>query len=219
MGGIHANIRTETPASGLYAAGECSCLSAHGANRLGTNSTAGCLVFGAVAGEEAAKHTSSSSLGRIPHDRILAEERRIFDEILGSEGDERVPALRDAMRRVMKEEVWVFRSGSELEKALKEIRQLKRRFKNIRIEDKGRGFNTELVGALQLDFTLDLAEITVACALARTESRGAHTRLDYPKRDDENWLKHILTHYTKEGPRLEYSPVTITKWPPTKRAY
>ncbi len=219
MGGIHANIRTETPASGLYAAGECSCLSAHGANRLGTNSTAGCLVFGAVAGEEAAKHASSSSLGKIPHDRILAEERRIFDEILGSEGDERVPALRDAMRRVMNEEVWVFRRGDELEKALKEIRQLKRRFKNIRIEDRGRGFNTELVGALQLDFTLDLAEITVACALARTESRGAHSRLDYPKRDDENWLKHTLAHYTKEGPRLEYSPVTITKWPPTKRAY
>jgi len=219
MGGICANIRTETPASGLYAAGECSCLSAHGANRLGTNSTAGCLVFGAVAGEEAAKHASSGSLGKIPHDRILAEERRIFDEILGSEGDERVPALRDAMRRVMNEEVWVFRRGDELEKALKEIRQLKKRFKNMRIEDRDRGFNTELVGALQLDFTLDLAEITVACALARTESRGAHTRLDYPKRDDENWLKHILTYYTKEGPRLEYSPVTITKWPPTKRAY
>ena len=89
----------------------------------------------------------------------------------------------------------------------------------MRIEDRGRGFNTELVGALQLDFTLDLAEITVACALARTESRGAHTRLDYPKRDDENWLKHILTHYTKKEPRLEYSPITITKWPPTKRAY
>ncbi len=219
MGGICANIRTETPASGLYAAGECSCLSAHGANRLGTNSTAGCLVFGAVAGEEVAKHASSSSLGKIPHDRILAEERRIFDEILGSEGDERVPALRDAMRRVMNEEVWVFRRGDELENSLKEIRQLKKRFKNMRIEDRGRGFNTELVGALQLDFTLDLAEITVACALARTESRGAHTRLDYPKRDDENWLKHILTYYTKEGPRLEYSPVTITKWPPTKRAY
>jgi len=123
------------------------------------------------------------------------------------------------MRRVMNEEVWVFRRGDELEKALKEIRQLKKRFKNMRIEDRDRGFNTELVGALQLDFTLDLAEITVACALARTESRGAHTRLDYPKRDDENWLKHILTYYTKEGPRLEYSPVTITKWPPTKRAY
>ncbi len=219
MGGIHANIKTETPASGLYAAGECSCLSAHGANRLGTNSTAGCLVFGAVAGEEAAKHALSSGLQELPRDRLLAEERRVFDKILGGEGAERVPPIRDELRRVMNEKVWVFRKGDDLESALKEIRRLKRRFKNVRVEDKGRGFNTGLVGALQLDFTLDLAEITIACALARTESRGAHTRLDYPKRDDENWLKHILAYHTKEGSRLEYIPVTITKWPPTKRAY
>ena len=219
MGGIHASVRTETPVSGLYAAGECACLSAHGANRLGTNSTIDCLVFGSVAGEEAARHALSSSVREIPQERISAEERRVFDEILGSEGDERIPIIRDEMRRVMSEKVWVFRRGDELENALKEIRGLKRRFKNIRVEDKGRGFNTSLVGALQLDFTLDLAEITVACALVRTESRGAHTRLDYPKRDDESWLKHILAHYTREQPRLEYIPVTITKWPPTKRAY
>ncbi len=219
MGGVHANIRTETPASGLYAAGECSCLSAHGANRLGTNSTCDCLVFGSVAGEEAAKHALSSNFRDFPKDRILAEERRVFDEILGGEGDEKVPAIRDEMRRVMSEKVWVYRRGDELESALKELRGLKRRFKNISVEDKGRAFNTGLVGALQLDFTLDLAEITVTCALARTESRGAHTRRDYPERDDENWLKHILAYHTKEGPRLEYIPVTISKWPPTKRAY
>jgi succinate dehydrogenase / fumarate reductase flavoprotein subunit len=219
MGGIHANIRTETPASGLYATGECSCLSAHGANRLGTNSTAGCLVFGSVSGEEAAKHALSSDFREFPKDRILAEERRVFDEILGDGGDERVPEIRDEMRRVMNNKVWVFRKGDELESALKEIRGLKRKSKNARVEDRGRDFNTGLVEALQLDFTLDLAEITIACALARTESRGAHTRRDYPERDDENWLKHILAYHTKEEPRLEYTPVTITKWPPTKRAY
>ena len=219
MGGIHANIRTETPTSGLYAAGECSCLSAHGANRLGTNSTSDCLVFGSVAGKEAAKHALSSGLRELPHATILAEERRVFDEILGGEGDEKVPVLRDEMRRLMGEKVWVFRRGDELERALKEIRELKRRFRNVRVEDRGRAFNTELIGALQLDFTLDLAEITITCALIRTESRGAHTRLDHPKRDDEKWLKHILAYYTKEGPRLEYIPVTITKWPPTMRAY
>ncbi len=219
MGGIHANMKTETSASRLYAAGECACLSAHGANRLGTNSTIDCLVFGCVAGEEAAKHALSSSLRKIPRDKILAEEKRVFDGILGSEGEEKVPVIRDEMRLIMNEKVWIYREGGELESALKEIRQLKRRFKNIRIEDKGRGFNTGLVGALQLDFTLDLAEITVACALARTESRGAHTRLDHPKRDDDNWLKHILASYTKEGPTLDYIPVTITKWSPTKRAY
>jgi len=219
MGGIHANIRTETSTSGLYAAGECSCLSAHGANRLGTNSTSDCLVFGSVAGKEAAKHALSSGLRELPHATILAEERRVFDEILGGEGDEKVPVLRDEMRRLMGEKVWVFRRGDELERALKEIRELKRRFRNVRVEDRGRAFNTELIGALQLDFTLDLAEITITCALIRTESRGAHTRLDHPKRDDEKWLKHILAYYTKEGPRLEYIPVTITKWPPTMRAY
>jgi len=219
MGGIHANIRTETPVSGFYAAGECSCLNVHGANRLGTNSTTDCLVFGAVAGEEAAKYAMSNSLREIPREKILAKEKRVFDEILGSEGDERVPAIRDEMRRIMSEKVWIYRRGDKLESALKEIRQLKERFKNIRVEDKGRAFNTGLVAALQLDFTLDLAEVTIAGALARKESRGAHSRPDYPKRDDENWLKHTLAYYTREGPRLEYAPVTITKWPPAKRAY
>jgi len=219
MGGIQANIRTETPTSRLYAAGECSCLSIHGANRLGTNSTSDCLAFGSVAGEEAAKHALSSNFQDSPRNIILAEERRVFDEVLGSEGDERVPVLRDEMRRVMNEKVWIFRSGDELKNALKEIRELKKRFKSIRVEDKGRSFNTGLVEALQLDFTLDLAEVTVVSALARTESRGAHSRLDHPKRDDDNWLKHTLAYYSKEGPRLEYIPVTITKWPPALRAY
>ena len=219
MGGIHANIRTETPALGLYAAGECSCMSIHGANRLGTNSTSDCLVFGSVAGEKAAEHALSSSFRELPREKILAEERRVFDEVLGSEGDERVPALRDEMRRIMNEKVWIFRRGDELQSALKEIRQLKERLKNIRIEDRGRPFNTGLVEALQIDFMLDLAEVTTISALARTESRGAHSRTDYPKRDDENWLKHTLAYYTKDGPRLEYIPVTITKWPPVKRVY
>jgi succinate dehydrogenase / fumarate reductase flavoprotein subunit len=219
MGGIHANIRTETPVSGFYAAGECSCLNVHGANRLGTNSTTDCLVFGAVAGEEAAKYALSNGFREISREKILAEERRVFDEILGSEGDERVPAIRDEMRRIMSEKVWIYRRGDELESALKELRRLKERFKKIRVEDKGRTFNTGLVAALQLDFTLDLAEVTIASALARTESRGAHSRSDYPKRDDENWLKHTLAYYTREGPRLEYIPVTITRWPPAARAY
>ena len=129
MGGIHANIRTETPASGLYAAGECACLNVHGANRLGTNSTSDCLAFGSVAGEEAAKHALSNNFRELPRDKILAEERRVFDEVLGSEGNERIPVLRDKMRRIMNEKVWIFRRGDELQSALKEIRQLKERFK------------------------------------------------------------------------------------------
>jgi len=219
MGGIHVNIKTESPIAGLYAAGECSCISVHGANRLGTNSTADCLVFGAVSGEEAAKYALSTSFREIPKDKVLEEEKRIFDGILGREGDEKVPAIRDEMRKIMNDKVWIFRTGEELKEALKEIRALKERFKNIRVEDKGGPFNMALVEALQLDFTLELAEVTVVSALARTESRGAHYRLDYPKRDDKNWLKHTLAYYTREGPRLEYIPVTITKWTPTERKY
>ena len=219
MGGIKANMKAETPISGLYASGECSCMSLHGANRLGTNSTAECLVFGAVSGEEAVKYASSKSLRELSNERMLAEEERVFDGILGSEGDERVPAIRDEMRQLMKEKVWIFRTGKGLEDALKEIRALKKRFEHVTVEDKDKQFNTGLQEALQLDFTLDLAEITIVSALARTESRGAHARRDYPKRDDEKWLKHTLAYYTKDGPRLEYSPVTITKWPPVARAY
>ncbi|MBS7616085.1 succinate dehydrogenase/fumarate reductase flavoprotein subunit [Candidatus Bathyarchaeota archaeon] len=219
MGGIKANIRTETPISGLYAAGECSCLSLHGANRLGTNSTAECLVFGAVAGEEAAKYVASKSFKEMPHEKIAAEEKRVFDEVLGSEGGESVPALRDEMRRLMNAKAWIYRKGDDLESALKEVRELKKRFKNIKVEDKGKAFNTGFTAALQLDFMLDLAEVTVVSALARTESRGAHSRLDYPKRDDEKWLVHTLAYYTTDGPKLEYQPVTITKWQPAARKY
>ncbi|UCH32037.1 MAG: succinate dehydrogenase/fumarate reductase flavoprotein subunit [Candidatus Bathyarchaeota archaeon] len=219
MGGIHANIKTETPISGFYTAGECACLNVHGANRLGTNSTSDCLVFGTVAGEEAAKFSLSHDYRDVSIGNVLSEEKRIFDEILGSEGDEKVPVIRDELRRIMSEKAWVFRKGNGLESALKAVQELKKRYKNIRVEDKDSQFNTDLVGALQLDFTLDLSEITISAALARTESRGAHTRLDYPKRDDENWLKHSLAYWSKEGPELRYIPVTIAKWPPSARTY
>jgi succinate dehydrogenase / fumarate reductase flavoprotein subunit len=219
MGGIKANMKAETPIAGLYASGECSCMSLHGANRLGTNSTAECLVFGAVSGEEAAKYALSHELREFPREKVQEEEKKVFDDILGRNGDERVPVIRDEMRRLMNQKVWIFRTGKDLEAALQQIRMLKQRFKDVTVEDKGKQFNTGLEGALQLDFTLDLAEVTIVSALARTESRGAHSRLDYPKRDDANWLKHTLARYTADGPKLEYAPVTITKWPPVARTY
>jgi len=219
MGGIKADIKTQTPIAGLYASGECSCLSVHGANRLGTNSTAECLVFGAVSGEEAAEHALSNGLHELPQEKLMAEEKRVFDQILGSEGPEKVATIRDEMRRIMNEKAWIYRRGDQLESGLKEIRQLKQRFKKIKVEDKGRPFNTGMLNALQLDFMLDLAEVTMVSALPRTESRGAHSRTDYPKRDDQNWLKHTLAYYTKDGPRLEYIPVTVTRWPPVARTY
>jgi succinate dehydrogenase / fumarate reductase flavoprotein subunit len=219
MGGIQANIKTETPISGLYASGECSCLSLHGANRLGTNSTSECLVFGAVSGEEAAKHASKAGLHETPHEKLVTEEKRVFDGVLGSEGTESVAKIRDDMRHVMYEKAWIYRRGDQLASGLKEIRQLRQRYKRIRVQDKNRPFNTGMLNALQLDFMLDLAEITMISALPRTESRGAHSRTDYPKRDDQNWLKHTLAYFTKDGPRLQYLPVTITKWQPAARTY
>jgi len=218
MGGIKANIKAETPISGLYASGECSCLSLHGANRLGTNSTAECLVFGAVSGEEAAKHALSTSFHEFSQDKLMAEEKRVSDIAAGN-GDERIAVIRDEMKHVMYEKAWIYRRGDQLQIAMKEIKQLKERFKNIKVEDKGKSFNTDLLNALQLQNMLDLAEVTVTCALPRNESRGAHSRTDYPKRDDQNWLKHTLAYYTKDGPRLEYIPVTITKWQPVARTY
>jgi succinate dehydrogenase / fumarate reductase flavoprotein subunit len=119
----------------------------------------------------------------------------------------------------MNEKAWIYRRGDQLESALKEIRELRRRFRNVRVQDKGSSFNTGFLNVLQLDFMLELAEVTVACAIPRKESRGAHSRTDYPKRDDENWLKHTLAYYSLDGPRLEYMPVTITKWPPVARTY
>jgi succinate dehydrogenase / fumarate reductase flavoprotein subunit len=218
MGGIKANIRTETPVSGLYASGECSCLSLHGANRLGTNSTAECLVFGAVSGEEAAKHATTVGLHEIPEAKLAAEENRL-SELASRNGDQKIAVIRDEMRHVMFEKAWIYRRGDQLETALKEIRELKKRFRSVRVEDKGKPFNTGFLNVLQLDFMLDLAEVTVVSALPRTESRGAHSRTDFPKRDDPNWLKHTLAYWTKDGPTLEYSPVTITKWQPVARTY
>ncbi len=219
MGGIKANINTETPIAGLYAAGECSCLSLHGANRLGTNSTSECLVFGAVSGEHAAKYALKAGFHEFPQEKPAAEEKRVFNQILGSEGTEKVATIRETMKHIMNEKAWIYRRGDQLETGLKEIRQLKQRFKNIKVEDKSRPFNTGMLNALQLDFMLDLAEVTMVCALPRAESRGAHSRTDYPKRDDQNWLKHTLAYCTKDGPRLEYAPVTVSRWPPVARTY
>jgi succinate dehydrogenase / fumarate reductase flavoprotein subunit len=123
------------------------------------------------------------------------------------------------MRYVMDDCAWIFRHGDKLLEGLRKIRDLKKRFKNIRVEDKGRVFNTGFIAALELDFMLDLAEVTLLSALNRRESRGAHSRIDYPSRDDESWLVHTLAYYTVDGPHLEYIPVTITKWTPQVRMY
>ncbi|MEM3614089.1 MAG: succinate dehydrogenase/fumarate reductase flavoprotein subunit [Nitrososphaerales archaeon] len=219
MGGISANIRTATPLPHLFAAGECACLSLHGANRLGSNSTAECLVFGAVAGEEAAKLALSSTLPDLPSDKLREEEKRVFDQILGNEGGERISEIRRQMMNIMDDKVWIFRDEHGLAEAVKAIRALKEKFRRAKVEDTSRVFNLGLVNALELDFMLDLAEVTAFSALNRRESRGAHSRIDYPKRNDTDWLKHTLAYHTPDGPKLEYMPVTITKWKPVERKY
>ncbi|AIY91144.1 succinate dehydrogenase/fumarate reductase flavoprotein subunit [Geoglobus acetivorans] len=219
MGGVHTNMWTETPVRGLYAAGEVAAVSIHGANRLGSNSTAECLVFGRVAGEKAVEFVQGKRFSEITRDEMLAEEKRLFDEFLGRSGDENPYEIKKELNEVMDRHFWIFRTGEEMKEGIKKIQELKRRYGNIEIVDKKRGFNTDLMQAMEIGFMLDLAETVAVGAYARTESRGAHYRLDYPKRDDENWLKHTLAYYTPEGPKLEYIPVTITKWQPVERKY
>ncbi|MDW7990014.1 MAG: succinate dehydrogenase/fumarate reductase flavoprotein subunit [Archaeoglobaceae archaeon] len=217
MGGIHTNIFTETPVKGLFAAGECACVSVHGANRLGSNSTVECLVFGKVAGEMALRYVENAKETRINSKLIEEENRRIFDRI--GKGDENPHAIKKELNETMNEHLWIFRNGDGLKMALRKIEQLKERYSKVAISDSSRKFNVALLSTLEVGYLLDLAEVVAIGALLRTESRGAHYRLDFPNRNDEKWFVHSLAHYTIEGPRFEYLPVTITKWKPTERKY
>ncbi|OGO61850.1 MAG: fumarate reductase (quinol) flavoprotein subunit [Chloroflexi bacterium RBG_19FT_COMBO_48_23] len=220
MGGVHTDINGATPIEGIWAAGEAACVSLHGANRLGSNSTTECLVWGKITGEEAAKYASKQkALPSPPKAATLKdEEARVFNRF-SSDGKESSYALRRELQRTMDSNVGVFRTGPELKAALDKIQEIKHRLPGIKVKDRGRIYNTDLLSALEADNLLDLAEIIVAGALARTESRGAHSRRDFPKRDDVNWLKHTLAHYTPKGPRLDYIPVSITMWQPVERKY
>jgi succinate dehydrogenase / fumarate reductase flavoprotein subunit len=218
MGGIKTDVLGRTPIPGLFAAGECACVSVHGGNRLGANSLLETVVFGRRAGEAAAELARQRDLPVLP-ESLRADEERRLQEIVQRDGNERVAALRLAMGQTMTRKVGVFRDGPTLREAEATLIELQERARRVRVGDKGRLFNQALVGALELDFMLDLARTIVAGALARTESRGAHARLDYPRRDDEHWLRHTLCYYTPDGPRVETAPVTITRWPPAERQY
>jgi succinate dehydrogenase / fumarate reductase flavoprotein subunit len=220
MGGIHCDIEGKTPVEGIWAAGEAACLSLHGANRLGSNSTAECLVWGKIAGEAAAKHAAGQkSAPPAPSDAELKEaEAAVFDRFT-SGGSESAYAMRHELQMMMDHEVAVYRTGKGLEEALKKVKEMKKQVAAIGVKDRGRIYNTDLLSALEVDNLLDLSEVVVAGALARQESRGAHARRDFTKRDDDNWLKHTLAHYTPDGPKLEYLPVTINMWQPVERKY
>jgi succinate dehydrogenase / fumarate reductase flavoprotein subunit len=218
MGGIKTNTKAETPITGLWSAGEAACVSINGANRLGANSTAECLVFGAQAGKGAVEYAISKSLDRFPNNLVDKEEKRLFDEILHGNGDENPYEVRNQVQTIMDEYAYVYRSGDGLETGLRELREL--RTKSYRhVDDQAREYNTNFVNVLEIESTFDVAEIVLLGGLARTESRGAHARLDYPKRNDQDWLKHTLAHFSPTGPRLDYSEVTMTRYSPTERHY
>jgi len=220
MGGIHTDIDGATPVEGIWAAGEAACASLHGANRLGCNSTAECLVWGKISGDKAAQHASKQeTFFPLPRETTLKdEEARVFRRF-SSNAKESAYTLRRELQKTMDSGVAVFRTGSGLEGSLNKIRELKQRLPDAQVKDRGQIYNTDLLSALEVDNLLDLAEVIVAGALARTESRGAHSRRDFPQRDDVNWLKHTLAHYTPTGPRLEYIPVAVTMWQPVERKY
>lgn len=221
MGGIDCNLNCETRLKGLYAAGECSCISVHGANRLGGNSLLDCVAFGKVAGEKASKFAKSlrdgTDQGLIQS--FLESEQKRVEAFQKGNGVEEPTVLREEVRLILTQKVGMFRSGSELEEALEKIRRLRARFSNLRPISVDNVFNLDLIRTFEVEAMLELAEIITASALARKESRGAHVRLDFPQRDDEHFLKHTLAHDTPMGPKLDYSDVKITKYKPEARKY
>jgi len=213
---IHDAQRTIVP--GLYAAGECACVSVHGANRLGTNSLVDLLVFGRRAGRQMARDVRGVELPDLAPDAIepvRAELRAISDRPTG----ENAARIRTDLADVMMDNVGVYRTEALLAAALPRVRELKERYGRVHVDDKGSVFNTDLLEAREVGYLLDCAETTVVSALARKESRGAHAREDYPNRDDVNFLQHTLAYRAEGGPRLAYKPVTITRFEPKPRTY
>jgi succinate dehydrogenase / fumarate reductase flavoprotein subunit len=213
MGGVQTGLRGETAMPGLYAAGECACVSVHGANRLGGNSLLETIVFGRRAGHRAAEHVSTVKPRALPDAALRQEEARLH-RLMDNRGAERAWQVRDALGTVMSTNLGLFRTRESMAGALRQIRELKARAEQVTLQDKGRIFNTDLIQALELDCLVEIAETIVAGALAREESRGAHYRSDFPKRDDGTWLRHTLAVRTPEGPQLSHAPVTVTRFPP-----
>jgi succinate dehydrogenase / fumarate reductase flavoprotein subunit len=219
MGGIKTDVWGRTPLPGLYAAGETACVSVHGANRLGANSLLDTVVFGRRSGVDAAERARNNHIS-MPDERYAeAEERRLRALLDRSLNGDRIAKIRLDLGRIMNEKVQVFRTEEQLKEALTDVQALKKRYDTVGVEAKGRVFNTDLLFHIELGFMLDCAEMVCASAIERKESRGAHFRVDYPQRDDANWLKHITCSYTPQGTQLGEAPVTITRWEPQERKY
>ncbi|WP_182359275.1 succinate dehydrogenase flavoprotein subunit [Tomitella gaofuii] len=229
MGGIPTTITgnvlrndQEDIVPGLYAAGECACVSVHGANRLGTNSLLDINVFGRRAGIAASEYAQSHDFVDLPEDPAGMVTAWLA-QILSDHGNERVADIRKELQATMDANAQVFRTEETLEQALKDVRALKERYNHIVVHDKGRRFNSDLLEAIELGFLLELAEVTVVGALNRKETRGGHAREDYPKRDDANYMWHTMAYKEGEGLlsgiRLGHKPVVQTRYEPMERKY
>ena len=225
MGGIPTNKYGEvviddknTVFPGLYAAGECACVSVHGANRLGTNSLLDLVVFGKHAGLKAAEYAKQADYQNLPGEAEAGASSQ-FDTLRNGSGKENAFDISTELKKVMFEDVGIYRNGTIMESALDKVLELKERFKHIHVTDTGKIFNTELLNAWELGNMLDVAELVTICALNRTESRGGHSREDYPQRNDENWLKHTLAWKENGKVQIGYKPVVITKYQPKARVY
>lgn len=226
MGGIPTNIygqvvidEKNTVLPGFYAAGEAACVSVHGANRLGTNSLLDLIVFGKHAGIHAAKYAAEAQFQTLPKDAADFARQQLDHLQNNKNGTEKISAIGEEMKTTMMDHVGVFRTEEGMNQALTKIRELKERFLHIKLNDNGKIFNTELMNAWELGNLLDLAEVITVSAIARKESRGAHSREDFPKRDDKEWLKHTLAWQEDGKIRLGYKPVVITKFQPKERTY
>jgi len=223
MGGIYANLETETPLPGLYAAGECASNGIHGANRLGSNSLVDIIVFGKLAGEQAAQYARSvqnsepASLAKLAADA----EQRALTVVNRTDGSEKHSVLRREMSQSMESGCGIYRTADEMQSTCDRLAELRERYRNLNIEDKSSVWSSDWLGALEVGYLLEVAEAVAHSALNRKESRGAHQRLDgYEQRDDANYLRHTLAYHTPDGPpRIEYQDVVITRSQPGTRAY
>ncbi|MCY4490344.1 MAG: succinate dehydrogenase/fumarate reductase flavoprotein subunit [Thaumarchaeota archaeon] len=219
MGGIHTDIQGATQLLGVWAAGEAACNSTHGSNRLGANSTSECIVWGKITGQLAVEYIQNG-IPHIPwpHHLVSAEEKRIYDGIFRGSGDTNPYEIRQELTDTMNEKAYVFRNESDLIAGLKKVRQLKEQtWKHV--DDKAKEYNTNFTNVMELDSMLRTAEVVLIGAINRKESRGAHARVDHPKRDDENYLHHTLAYYDSKEPIMKTFPVTITKYKPVERKY
>ena len=222
MGGIDTDVSGATKFQGLYAAGECGCVSVHGANRLGGNSLLDTVVFGKCAGRAAADYVLAKTETKQGEGAVMncvKETKERIESLLSKNGRENHADIRDDMRVSMFEKVGIFREGDAMREGIDKIRELKERYANITVHNKGKQYNVDLIRAIELEGMLDVAEAIATGALKREESRGAHSRLDFKERDDDRFLKHTIAVYTSKGPAITYTPVKVTRYKPEARRY